>query len=133
MEFKVRKLKIYSESFKQKVVSEAKLGMSLSALSAKYGIFGSTTVSRWCKQYGVMVSHFEYVDVPLEEINSLKSLEKMPKENSPKREKNESKTLADKIKLLEYELLLYKKLVEIAKRDYNLDLVKKLDTKPSKM
>ena len=49
-----------------------------------------------------------------------------------KTNKASSETDANKIKLLEYELALYKKMVEIAKRDYNLDLIKKSGTKQSK-
>ena len=48
-----------------------------------------------------------------------------------KKQQKTDKEELDKIKLLEYELALYKKLVEIAKRDYKIDLIKKLNTKPS--
>jgi len=44
----------YSESFKQKVVSEISKGKFLSHLEASraYGINGAATVRRWVKKYG---------------------------------------------------------------------------------
>jgi transposase-like protein len=42
----------YSICFKQKVVEELKSGISLSALSRKYGIKGSDTVRKWVERYG---------------------------------------------------------------------------------
>lgn len=126
MENSIKKIKRYSESFKQHVLAEIKAGVSLSEVALRYDIGGSMTLSRWCKKYGVKVSSIEYIDVNLEE----KPLESMSKKEEPAKIK--SKDLENKVKMLEYELLLYKKMVEIAKRDYDLDLVKKLDTKPSK-
>lgn len=115
--------KMYSEAFKQMVLSEVKAGLSVISVSTKYEIGGSMTVYRWCKKYGIKATKQVTIDVPLEISQSIE----MSKDKGKKLIKKES----DKIKLLEYELALYKKLVEIAKRDYNLDLLKKPDTKPS--
>jgi transposase-like protein len=117
-------LKVYSESFKQMVLGEILAGVSVSEVSSKYEIGGSMTVYKWCLKYNVERSKRVTIDVPL----SHGTIEEMRSKKSKTHEISES----EKIKLLEYELALYKKLVEIAKRDYNLDLLKKPNTKPSK-
>ena len=43
----------YSEAFKLEVVREVEtLGLAFEAISQKYGIRGSTTVSNWVRKYG---------------------------------------------------------------------------------
>lgn len=43
----------YSEAFKQEVVLEVEAGgLAFDAVSRKYGINGSTTVSQWVRKYG---------------------------------------------------------------------------------
>jgi transposase-like protein len=43
----------YSEAFKQEVVLEVEAGgLAFDAVSRKYGINGSTTVSKWVRKYG---------------------------------------------------------------------------------
>ena len=43
----------YSEAFKMEVVRELEMGgIAFDAISLKYGIKGSETVSRWVRQYG---------------------------------------------------------------------------------
>lgn len=116
--------KVYSEAFKQMVVNEVSAGLSVPYVSSKYEIGGGLTVYKWCKMYDVIPTTKIIVDVPLDYQLDLEMAKDKPKVISTKD--------SDRIKLLEYELALYKKLVEIAKRDYNLDLVKKSDTKPFK-
>jgi len=124
---KARKFKIYSEDLKQLVLSEVKAGLSINRVSAKYGITGTMTVYKWCKKYGIETIKRELIEVPLEVSCNVEKEKSMKKETSKTTASDENK-----VKLLEYELALYKKLVEIAKRDYDLDLIKKLDTKQSK-
>lgn len=124
---KARKSKIYSEDLKQLVLSEVKAGISVCQVSAKYGITGAMTVYNWCKKYGIETVKREHIDIPLVFSISAEKEKSMKKETSKTTASDENK-----VKLLEYELALYKKLVEIAKRDYDLDLIKKLDTKQSK-
>lgn len=119
-----RGLKVYSESFKQMVLGEILAGLSVLEVSSKYDIGGAMTVYKWCRKYNVEPSKRVTIDLPLSHNTS----EEMRSKKSKTHEISES----EKIKLLEYELALYKKLVEIAKRDYNLDLLKKPNTKPSK-
>ena len=124
---KTRKVKIYSEDLKQLVLSEVKAGLSISRVSEKYGITGTMTVYKWCKKYGIETIKRELIEVPLEVSCNAEKEKSMKKETS-----KTTASAENKVKLLEYELALYKKLVEIAKRDYDLDLIKKFDTKQSK-
>ena len=45
-------VKRYSTAFKQQVVREYESGSSLTALSKKYGIGGTSTVKKWVNQLG---------------------------------------------------------------------------------
>jgi transposase-like protein len=66
----------YSICFKQKVVAELQRGISVTALSRKYGISGSTTVKRWVLQYGnpELLNEVVYVKMRKEadEVQSLR-------------------------------------------------------------
>jgi transposase-like protein len=129
MEKNLRKSKIYSESLKQMVLSEVKAGLGITQVSKKYGITGSMTVYQWCKKYGIETVKREMIELPLDlSLNKENEITVSERKENSKAEKSAEQ----KLKLLEYELALYKKLVEIAKRDYDLDLIKKLDTKQSK-
>lgn len=125
MENSIKIIKRYSDSFKEKVLTEIKTEKTYREVTALYGL-GTSTIQRWVKEKGIKLSSIEYIDLNLEE----NSIGTMPKKEEGSKVK--PKDLENKVKMLEYELLLYKKLVEIAKRDYDLDLLKKLDTKPSK-
>lgn len=46
-----KKVKRYSEAFKQQVVKEYEAGESIYKLQKKYGIGGQNTVQRWIKKY----------------------------------------------------------------------------------
>lgn len=125
MEYLKNERKVYSDAFKQMVVSEVIAGQSVLSVSEKYDIRGSMTVYRWCRKFDVKKkAETVLIDVPCD----IKQHIAMSKESKKETKTNES----DRIKMLEYELALYKKLIEIAKRDYNLDLLKKPVTKPSK-
>lgn len=131
MENRFKKIKTYSEDLKRLVLSEVKAGISVAQVSEKYDISGHMTVYRWCKKYGIISPRREMIDVPLELSLTIDTETLMSKKKAQKEKEQAQKVLEDKLKLMEYELALYKKLVEIAKRDYDLDLIKKLNTKPS--
>lgn len=71
----VRQAIRYSEAFKMQVVGEVeKTGQSYDRVRRKYGIKGSSTVSRWVRQYG-NGSMGKMIRVErAEEINELKAL-----------------------------------------------------------
>lgn len=127
MEKKIKKNLHYSDAFKQMAIAQVKAGFSLSSVSARYGIGGGGTLAKWCRLFGIEMPEKEYIDIPLRKEEEYDMIKKGDKQLSGK----DNKGTEERIKLLEAELLLYKKLVEIAKRDYDLDLLKKLDTKQS--
>ena len=67
----------YSICFKRQVVEELKGGMSLSAISRKYGIKGGNTVRQWVERYGdpQQINSVIYVKMR-KETDQLKSLQK---------------------------------------------------------
>ena len=125
MEYINNERKVYSDTFKQMVVSEVKAGQSVITVSEKYGIGGKMTVYNWCRKFDIKKkTKTVLIDVPCDVKQHLV----MSKGSKKGTKASES----DRVKMLEYELALYKKLIEIAKRDYNLDLLKKPVTKPTK-
>lgn len=65
----------YSVSFKQKVVEEVKLGLSLSEISRRYGIKGGCTVKNWVQRYGDPGMLNEVIHVKMRhETDELKAL-----------------------------------------------------------
>jgi len=71
------KLKRYSVAFKKEVVREYEGGTSETSLKQKYGIGGSTTISRWIKKYGRYGMRHELMVIQKpEEQNQIKELQK---------------------------------------------------------
>lgn len=67
----------YSESFKQKIVSELEKGeSSITALKTKYGIGGNETIQRWIKQFGKndLLSKKVRIEMP-DELSQIKKLQ----------------------------------------------------------
>ena len=66
----------YSICFKQQVVEELRQGLSVSAISRKYGITGSNTVRLWVERYGDpgMLNSVIYIKMR-KETDQLKALQ----------------------------------------------------------
>lgn len=111
----------YTKQFKMEVANLAQMGFeSMDSLRRKYNIKGSMTISRWCKKY------------------PLTSYLRTSKKKSMQQKEKDTQALVAKIKELETKLAstslkleVYEEMVAIAKRDYNMDLKKKYNTKPS--
>ena len=107
---------------------------SKSTISQKYGISGSTTLDRWCKQYGGDAYRTsQYIDLPLDMRTGTVSA--LP-QNGPL--PDDVKLLRQRIAELETQLAseslkreAFERFVEVAKRDHSVDLTKKSDTKQS--
>ena len=107
---------IYGQAFKVQVVREYESGFQTKdALMRKYHIGGHSQVLRWCRQYGKLY---------------------YPKTKAPGRPMKDPQK--QKIKELEYELkearekiMVYEKLIEIAKRESGIDIRKNIGTKLS--
>ncbi len=128
----------YSERFKRQVVMEVLSGqLTRNGAMRKYGIGGSTTVHRWCIQYGgTAYLEGQYIDLPPEvqakERMMLEQEQAIPLPDDPQALKAriaqlETQLAAEKLKRQAVELA-----VQIAKRDLGIDVLKKCDTKQSR-
>ena len=115
----MKRVKYYSDEFKKAVVKEIILG-ELSQLGAmrKYGIGGSTTVSRWIAKFKDMV--------PKEEQS----------EGSVAKSKEELEEEIQRLKRqLEYEKLkseAFDKMIKLAEEEFKIPIRKKRGAKRSK-
>lgn len=106
----------YSEAFKLKVVREYERGnMTKDYLMEKYHIGGHSVVLEWLRKYGKLP---------------------YPKTTAPGRpmkdpQKQKIKELEHQLKEAQNKLLVYEKILEIAKREDGVDLLKNTDTKLS--
>jgi transposase-like protein len=113
-------LKTYSIAFKRHVVSEYESGESAYELKKRYGIGGNSTVEKWVRQYGReglrhKLMHIQHPD----EQNRVKELETRVKE------------LESALAQVTLDRLMYQAMVEVAERDYGLDLKKKAEVRSS--
>jgi transposase-like protein len=107
----------YSLAFKQQVVREYERGFhTKDDLMKKYQIGGHSTVLQWCRKYG--------------KLNYLKT--KAPGRPMKDPQKQRIKDLEYELKEAREKILIYEKLIEIAKRESGIDVIKNIDTKLSK-
>lgn len=112
-----RNQKKYTEAFKKQVVREYERGlMNKDQLKAKYGLGGSCTVLKWCREYG----KFDYTS---------KALNGRPMKDQ---QKQRIKELESKLKAAEVKIKVYDKLFEITSRELGTDVIKKIEAKLSK-
>jgi transposase-like protein len=107
----------YSLAFKQQVVREYERGLlTKDDIMKKYQIGGHSTVLQWCRKYG--------------KLNYLKT--KAPGRPMKDPQKQRIKDLEYELKEAREKILIYEKLIEIAKRESGIDVIKNIDTKLSK-
>lgn len=107
----------YSEAFKKQVVKEFELGLFCKAdLRRRYEIRSHSCIDSWLRKYG----KFTY----LEKL----TLGRPMKDPQTQRIKELEAQLAKK----EQELLIFKKVIEIAERELKIQIVKKSGSKQSK-
>lgn len=107
-------IKRYSTAFKQHVVGEYEAGATLPELQKRYGITGSGTIRNWVESYGReglrhKVMHIQHAD----EANRVKELEAQVEE------------LKSALAEVTLDKIMYQAMVQVAERDYGLDLKKK--------
>lgn len=111
----------YSIQFKMEVAHLAQLGLeSYEGLRLKYNIKGSMTIARWCKQYPIK---------PYLQVSKRKAMKH--KDKALEEALARIKTLEAEVAKNNLRLEVYEEIVAIAKRDYNLDLKKKYNSKQS--
>lgn len=109
--------KKYSQAFKLQVVREYERGFrSKDDLMKKYQIGGHSTVLQWCRKYGKL--YYPKIKAPGRPM-------KDPQKQRIKELEHELKEAREKI-------VVYEKLIEIAKRESQIDVIKNIDTKLSK-
>ncbi len=106
----------YSQAFKVQVVREYEQGFrTKDELMNKYKIGGHSTVLQWCRKYGKLY---------------------YPKTKAPGRpmkdpQKQRIKDLEGELKEAREKIIVYEKLIEIAKRESGIDVRKNIGTKLS--
>lgn len=110
-------VKIYSEVFKKQVVKEFEQGLLCKAdLRRRYQIRSHSCIDSWLRKYG----KFTY----LEKLTRGRPM----KDPQSQRIKELEAQLAKK----EQELLVFKKIIEIAERELKIEIVKKSGSKQSR-
>jgi transposase-like protein len=113
---KVRIIKRYSLSFKQKIVNEIESG-KLTQIGAKklYGIGGGETIPKWIKKLGKLQLLNKIVRVELkDEVSRVKQLEK------------EKKDLESALAQAHLKLIVYESIISVSEEELGIDLKKNL-------
>lgn len=115
---KVKRYSSYSEEFKQMVCQEyLKGGNSKSAIRSKYDIkSGTSIILDWLRKFGYIES-----DISKHPGNNFMA--------KPEKEKDTSKSLERENQDLKLQLEMYKRMIEIAEKEFKIPIVKKSDTK----
>ena len=118
----------YSVNFKQLVVQEYESGsLNKDQLQRKYDIRGNDCIQSWLRKYGKLVyPKYTSIGRPMkdQEQQRIKELEAELKQ--------ENRALEKKLKEAELELAAYKKFVEIAERELNIEIRKKSGARQSR-
>lgn len=113
---KVRIIKRYSLSFKQKIVTEIESG-KLTQIGAKklYGIGGGETIPKWIKKLGKLHLLNKVVRVELkDEVSKVKQLER------------EKKDLESALAQAHLKLIVYESIISVSEEELGIDLKKNL-------
>ena len=131
MEHKTKRVKRYTQRFKQELISEISAGLlSKSEASIKYGV-SWMSIDRWCHSFGVP-SGIEQIDLLL---GSMKSKDQKPEPPLPQDVESLHQRLRElEVKLRASEMRAYaaELIIEIAEKDLGLDIRKKSGTKQSR-
>lgn len=131
MELKTKKIKRYSERFKQELISKISAGvLSKREATIQYGV-SWMSVDRWCRFYGV-VSGIEMIDLHLEFMEE-KAKEKdgrLPEDIATL--KHQLREMEVKLRAAELRAQVAELIIDIAEKDLGLDIRKKSDTKQSR-
>lgn len=116
MERNQKETRLYSLSFKQKVISEIESGKLTKEGARKlYGIGGGSLISVWIKKLGKLHLLNKVVRIELkDELSRLKQLEK------------EKKDLESALAQAHLKLIVYESIIEVAEEELGVDLKKNL-------
>jgi transposase-like protein len=124
-----RTQKSYSLSFKLQIVSEYENGeLGVTALSRKYGIQSTSTITRWIRNFGTFDKEYQ-MNIMKEKSPQQKLFEQEQKIKLLERQK---KTLEKELNIRDQKCIMFDAIVEVVKEEYNIDLSKKGCPKQSK-
>jgi len=130
MEHKTKKVKRYTERFKQELVSEFSAGLlSKRDLIKKYGV-SKNIIAYWCRAYGVS-SGIERIDLDLGLMDVKEQGAEPPVEDDSVALKRRLAELEVKLRAAELRALAAELIIDIAEKDLGLDIRKKSGTKQS--
>jgi len=125
---KTKRVKRYSERFKQQLVSEVSAGvLSKSEACLKYGVSWMSIV-RWCRSFGVYDS-IEQIDLLLSPMESKESKSSLPVPEDVASLKQLLRELEVKLKAAELRAEVAELIINIAEEGLGLDIRKKFGTK----
>lgn len=131
MEHKTKRVKRYSERYKQELVSEISAGLlSKSGAMKKYGI-SWMSIDRWCRSFGV-VSGIETIDLHLGSMESKEPKVEFPLPENVDALKQRLRELEVKLRAAELRAEVAELIIDIAENDLGLEIRKKSDTKQSR-
>lgn len=133
MEHKTKKVKRYSERFKQELVSQICAGLlSKSDAIKKYGV-SRGIIAYWCQSYGVSPG-IERIDLDLGLMESpveKEQDESVPLGDDPAALKRRLSELEVKLRAAELRALAAELIIDLAEKDLGLEIRKKFDTRQS--
>jgi transposase len=131
MEHKTKKVRRYSERYKQELISEISAGLlSKREATIKYGV-SWMSIDRWCRLYGV-VSGIEMIDLHL---GCMESKEQKPEDRFSEDVailKQRLRELEVKLRAAELRAEVAELIIDIAEKDLGLEIRKKSGTKQSR-
>jgi transposase-like protein len=131
MELKTKKVRRYSERFKQELISEISAGLlNKREASIKYDV-NWKSIARWCRSFGVP-SGIEMIDLHLVPMES-------KDQKAPSQSAEDIATLKQQLRAMEVKLRaaelraqVAELIINIAEKDLGLEIRKKSDTKQSR-
>ena len=131
MEHKTKRVKRYSERFKQELASEISSGLlSKSSAIKKYGV-SWMSVERWCRSYGVS-SGIERIDLYLGLMDPKEKDQELALPDDVVALKQRLRELEVKLRAAELRAEAAEMIIDIAEKDFGLDMRKKSGTKQSR-
>jgi transposase-like protein len=131
MENKTKRVKRYTERFKQELVSEITAGLlSKVGASKKYGV-NRKSVDRWCRCCG-LPSGIEQIDLLLGSMESKEQKPEPPLPEDIEGLKRRLRELEVRLRAAELRAHAAELIIDIAEKDLGLDIRKKSGTKQSR-
>lgn len=131
MEHKTKRVKRYTQRFKQELISEILSGaLSRREARIKYGV-SWMSIARWCHSFGV-VSGVEKIDLLLGSMESKDQKPDLPLPEDVEGLKQRLREMEVRLRAAEMRAQAAEFIIDIAEKDLGLDIRKKSGTKQSR-